>query len=59
MRIIIIYCLISSILYILEFKVVEETKPSYAIMGRGLSNLMVCILKLFYVKEKDNKKFQV
>ncbi len=56
MRIIIIYCLISSILYILEFKVVEETKPSYAIMGRGLSNLMVCILKLFYVKEKDKQE---
>lgn len=56
MRIIIIYCLISSILYILEFKVVEETKPSYAIMGRGLSNLMVCILKLFYVQEKDKQE---
>ena len=55
-RIIIIYCLISSILYILEFKVVEETKPSYAIMGRGLSNLMVCILKLFYVQEKDKQE---
>ena len=54
--IIIIYCLISSILYILEFKVVEETKPSYAIMGRGLSNLMVCILKLFYVQEKDKQE---
>ena len=55
-RIIIIYCVISSILYILEFKVVEETKPSYAIMGRGLSNLMVCILKLFYVQEKDKQE---
>ena len=48
--ILIFYIILSSIIHILIFKVIEETRPSYILMTKSFSYLISNLFKLFYEK---------
>jgi hypothetical protein len=54
--VLILYCIINSILYILEYKVLEETRPSYILMAKSGENLILNLFKLFLSKKIFNEE---
>jgi hypothetical protein len=46
----------NSILHILEYKVLEETRPSYILMAKSGENLIVNLFKLVLSKKIFNKE---
>lgn len=54
--VLILYCIMNSILHILEFKVLEETRPSYILMAKSGENLILNLFKLFLSKKIFNEE---
>ncbi len=54
--VLILYCIMNSILHILEYKVLEETRPSYILMAKSGENLIVNLFKLVLSKKIFNKE---
>ena len=54
--VLILYCIINSILHILEYKVLEETRPSYILMAKSGEKLILNLFKLFLSKKIFNEE---
>ena len=54
--VLILYCIMNSILHILEYKVLEETRPSYILMAKSGENLILNLFKLFLSKKIFNEE---
>ena len=54
--VLILYCIMNSILHIVEFKVLEETRPSYILMAKSGENLILNLFKLFLSKKIFNEE---
>lgn len=57
LKYLIIYCLLSSLLNYLYLKIIEDTRPSFIVIEKGLSNLLIYLIGKLFNKNEEKWTF--